>query len=82
MLKWFVRNVIGGKSGKREAAWAVFTLWCIAFGFAFRAEYVGKDITNIINLLTVALPFAVGFLAVAHGMEWWGGRFQQGTTKE
>jgi len=44
MLKLFGKFVIGGRSGKREQAWAVFLLWCIAFAWSAQKEATGVDV--------------------------------------
>ena len=41
MLKLFGKFIIGGRSGKREQAWAVFLLWCVAFGWASLRQLSG-----------------------------------------
>ena len=80
MLKLFGKFVIGGQSGKREQAWAVFLLWSIAFGWSAAKEAAGSSLEGTLAILTLALPLVIGNLTVAHGMEWvsrqtgWGGR--------
>ncbi len=80
MLKLFGRFVIGGRSGKREQAWAVVLLWCIAFGWFASKEAAGASLDGTQAILTLALPLVIGNLTAAHGMEWvssqtkWGDR--------
>ncbi|MDF3413299.1 hypothetical protein HKX54_02425 [Sulfitobacter sp. M57] len=70
MLKLFGRYVIGGRSGKREQAWALFVLWAVAFGWMMHREVQGVDLPNTTSVLSLALPLVVANLAIAHGMEW------------
>ncbi|WP_223479265.1 hypothetical protein [Oricola indica] len=71
----------GGKTGKREAAWAftliplVLTLMLV--GLAVAGYFAGGDIEPIINLISAlreVLIFlwtaAAGFLTTAYGLEW------------
>lgn len=79
MLGHFVRIVIGGRSGKREQAWAVFLLWCIGFGWTAFKEASDIPMVGTQAILSVALWPVFVNLAAAHGMEWvstqtaWGG---------
>ncbi len=79
MLKLFGRFVIGGRSGKREQAWAVFLLWCAAFGWFTLQESRAVSMSGTQAVLMSALPLVIANLALAHGMEWfsaqtrWGG---------
>ena len=79
MLKLFGKFVIGGRSGKREQAWAVFLLWCIGFGWAAFKEASGIPMTGTQGILSATVWAAIVNLAAAHGMEWfstqtaWGG---------
>lgn len=70
MLKFFVRFVIGGRSGKREQAWAVFFLWCAAFAWTAAKEAAGVAMNGTQSILSLALPLVIANLALAHGMEW------------
>lgn len=70
MLKFFGRFVIGGRSGKREQAWAVFLLWCIAFGWMASREATGIPLDGTQAILSAALWPVLINLAAAHGMEW------------
>lgn len=70
MLKFFGRFVIGGRSGKREQAWAVFLLWCVAFGWMAAKEAEGIQLTGMQSILSLAFPMVIANLALAHGMEW------------
>lgn len=70
MLKHFGRFVIGGRSGKREQAWAVFLLWCVAFGWTATKESGGIPMDGTQSILSLALPLVIANLALAHGMEW------------
>ena len=79
MLKSFTKYIIGGRSGKREAAWFVFLLWSIAFGWSAWREAHGFPVSGVQSMLTTAMPFVLGFLLSVHGMDWvskqtnWGG---------
>lgn len=79
MLKLFGRYVIGGRSGKREQAWAVFLLWCAGFAWLAAKEAGGAALEGTQSILSLALPLVIANLALAHGMEWvsaqtgWGG---------
>lgn len=79
MLKFFGRFIIGGRSGKREQAWAVFLLWCVAFGWMATNEAAGTAMDATQSILSLAFPMVIANLALAHGMEWvsaqtgWGG---------
>ncbi len=70
MLKLFGKFVIGGRSGKREQAWAVFMLWCIAFGWSAFKEASSVPMDGTQAILSVALWPVIVNLAAAHGMEW------------
>lgn len=70
MLKLFGRFIIGGRSGKREQAWAVFLLWCIAFGWMASKEVSGMGVNGTQSILSLAFPMVIANLALAHGMEW------------
>lgn len=70
MLKLFGRYVIGGRSGKREQGWAVFLLWCAAFGWSAVQESLGIPMDGTQSILSVALWPVIVNLAAAHGMEW------------
>jgi len=70
MLKFFGRFVIGGRSGKREQAWAVFLLWCSAFAWVAVKEAAGIQMEGTQAILSVALWPVIVNLAAAHGMEW------------
>ncbi|WP_420567828.1 hypothetical protein [Thalassovita sp.] len=70
MLKFFGRYMIGGRSGKREQAWAVFLLWCGAFGWMAAKEASGIPMDGTQSILSLAFPMVIANLALAHGMEW------------
>tara|TARA_R100000773_G_scaffold43185_1_gene41275 strand:+ start:298 stop:543 length:246 start_codon:yes stop_codon:yes gene_type:complete len=70
MLKLFGRFVIGGRTGKREQAWAVFILWCAAFVWFAAKEAAGASLEGTQAILTLALPLVIGNLITAYGMEW------------
>ncbi|MEP3892495.1 MAG: hypothetical protein ABJN52_00650 [Litorimonas sp.] len=70
MLKFFGRYLIGGRTGKREQAWAVFLLWCAAFGWAAVKEATGANLAGTQSILSLAFPLVIANLALAHGMEW------------
>jgi len=70
MLKFFGRYFIGGRSGKREQAWAVFLLWCTGFAWLTYKEAGGASMEATQSILSAALPLVIANLALAHGMEW------------
>ena len=70
MLKFFGRFIIGGRSGKREQAWAVFLLWCAGFGWMAIKESAGIAMDGTQSILSLAFPLVIANLALAHGMEW------------
>ena len=70
MLKFFGRFIIGGRSGKREQAWAVFLLWCAAFGWMAMKEAAGAALDGTQSILSLAFPMVIANMALAHGMEW------------
>ncbi|QBR35773.1 hypothetical protein ETW23_06060 [Leisingera sp. NJS201] len=70
MLKFFGRFIIGGRSGKREQAWAVFLLWCFAFAWMAAKEAAGVAVDGTQSILSLAFPMVIANLALAHGMEW------------
>lgn len=70
MLKFFGRFIIGGRSGKREQAWAVFLLWCAAFAWMAAKEAGGLAMDGTQSILSLAFPMVIANLALAHGMEW------------
>lgn len=70
MLKFFGRFIIGGRSGKREQAWAVFLLWCFAFAWMAANEAAGVAMDGTQSILSLAFPMVIANLALAHGMEW------------
>lgn len=84
MLKFVTKYIIGGRSGKREAAWFVFLLWAIAFAWSAWREAHGFPVTGVQSILTAALPFVLGFVLSVHGMDWvskqtnWGGPANDG----
>ncbi len=69
MLKLFGKFVIGGRSGKREQAWAVFLLWCAAFVWAAHKEATGVDVQATQGILSATVWAAIANLATAHGIE-------------
>lgn len=70
MLSLFKTYVIGGRSGKREQAWAVFILWCVAFGWFMRSEAASGEMPGTQSILSGAFWPVMINLAAAHGMEW------------
>ena len=70
MLKHFGHFVIGGRSGKREQAWAVFLLWCAAFVWMSVKEAAAAPVDGTQAILSAALWPVLINLAAAHGMEW------------
>jgi hypothetical protein len=70
MLKHFGKFMIGGRSGKREQAWAVFLLWAFAFGWFASKEAGGAEMAGTQAILIAAFPLVIANLALAHGMEW------------
>lgn len=70
MLKVFGRIFIGGRSGKREQAWAVFLLWAGAFAWTAFKETTGVPAAGTQSVLSAAFPMVIINLALAHGMEW------------
>lgn len=79
MLRYIVRCVIGGRSGKRESAVLMMILWLIGVGFLAGMEVQGHHLSLFANTLMFAGPFVFGWYGVAFGMEWvakqtnWGG---------
>jgi hypothetical protein len=69
MLKLFGKYVIGGRSGKREQAWAVFLLWCVAFGWSAYQEASGVSVQSTQGILSATVWAAIANLAAAHGIE-------------
>lgn len=73
MLKLFVRYVLGGRSGKREAAWFVFFVAAGVTAFVVFAEYNGVPMPISQSILIVVLPTSVIGVLTAHGIEHFGG---------
>lgn len=69
MLKLFGKFIIGGRSGKREQAWAVFLLWCVAFGWSAFKEASGVPVDETQGILAATVWAAIANLATAHGIE-------------
>lgn len=69
MLRMWTRYVIGGESGKREGAWAVFLPLAALTAWASWNEAHGVEMTATFGLLTVALPTAMVAILAAHGLE-------------
>lgn len=69
MLKLFCKYAIGGRSGKREQAWAVFLLWCGAFVWAAAKEASGVDVASTQGILSATVWAAIANLAAAYGIE-------------
>jgi hypothetical protein len=82
MLSTFVQKFIGGRTGKREAAWAVFLLWSLAFCLTARQEMAEIDVTGTQAILQAALPFVLAMISVAHGMEWVSTQTRFGGTRD
>lgn len=78
MLKFFGRFIIGGRSGKREQAWAVFLLWCVAFGWMASKEAASVPMDGTQSILSAALWPVLINLAASHGMEWFSTQTQWG----
>lgn len=78
MLKFFGRFIIGGRSGKREQAWAVFLLWCFAFAWMAAKEAASVTMDGTQSILSAALWPVLINLAAAHGMEWFSTQTQWG----
>lgn len=80
MLKLFGQYVVGGRTGKREQAWAVFLAWCAGFAWMTAKEAAGLTMEGTQSILSLAFPLVVANLTIAHGMEWvsaqtgWGDR--------
>lgn len=70
MLSLFKRMVLGGRTGKREAAWFVLILWSAGAVYLFWKEAQGIEMANSFALLTAALVPVGVFFAGAYGMEW------------
>lgn len=70
MMRGFVRYVIGGRSGKREYAWAVFLLWAAAFVWVAVKEASGVSMEGSQAILSVSIYPVLISLAAAYGMEW------------
>lgn len=70
MIRLFTRYIIGGRTGKREQAWAVFLLWCGAFLYFMTKEAGGAELPGSQAILSLAFPFVTTNLALAYGAEW------------
>lgn len=70
MIKILGKYVIGGRSGKREQAWAVFILWAMAFVWMMHREVQGVPLPNTTAILSLSFPMVIANLAIAHGLEW------------
>lgn len=71
MLRFFVHHVIAGKTGKRESAWFVFTLFAVWTGFMVWAEFAHeRELTQASSMWMVVAPFVMGWVMAAHGLEW------------
>ena len=81
MLKLFGKFVIGGRSGKREQAWAVFLLWCAGFAWSAVKEASGVPMDGTQAILSVALWPVIVNLAAAYGMEWFSTQSRWGTSE-
>jgi len=73
MLRLFVKHVLGGRSGKREAAWFVFFVSMGITMFVVFAEWRGVPMPVSQSILIVVLPTAVIGVLTAHGIEHFGG---------
>lgn len=69
MLRLFGKFVIGGRSGKREQSWAVFLLWCVAFGWTAVKESSGAPMDGTQGILGATVWAVIANLAAAYGME-------------
>lgn len=73
MLRLFVRHVLGGRSGKREAAWFMFIVVTGMVAFVVFAEYRGVAMPISQSILIVVWPTTALLVGAAHGIEHYGG---------
>ncbi len=70
MLTTIIGRLIGGATGKRQTAWAVFALWCAAFVWLMVQEAHGVSMPATQAILSLMGPAALTLLGVAYGLEW------------
>jgi len=73
MIRLFVHHVLGGRSGKREAAWFMFIVVTGMVAFVVWAEYNGVAMPISQAILTIVWPATVLAVGAAHGIEHYGG---------
>ena len=69
MLCFLRRYVIGGRTGKREAALLLLIIVSGLTVWAVWGEASGKDMPSTFGLLMILWPFTIGALASAFGLE-------------
>lgn len=70
MIALFKRFVIGGRSGKREAAWFLVIVWILAAGWFAWQELSGHSLPGVLAMLQTSATGVLAFLAMAYGLEW------------
>lgn len=73
MIRLFVHHVLGGRSGKREAAWFMWGVVTGMVAFVVWAEFSGVAMPISQSILIVVWPTTVIAVATAHGIEHFGG---------
>lgn len=71
MFKLFREYIIGGRTGKRESAWFLFSLWLAwTLWLTYAAVSLGRDIEVVVGMWSLVTPFVWGWMFISHGMEW------------
>lgn len=73
MIRHFVRHILGGRSGKREAAWFMMFVVTGMVAFVVWAEFSGVAMPISQSILIVGWPLTVVGVLTAHGIEHFGG---------
>jgi len=74
VLKLFVHYVLGGRSGKREAAWFMWIVVTGMVAFVVFCEYRGVAMPLAQSILIIVWPLAFAGVLAAHGIEHYGGK--------
>ena len=70
MMRWWTKYVIGGRSGKREQAWALVLMWVMGLIFTAWREHAGLPVSGTQDILKALMWPLLLNLGASYGMEW------------